>query len=183
MSGEKVGLTMAKREPGIVGFWEDEFKLLKAAEAFRDAGFKKFDTISPFPIHGMDDAMGLKRSKITYVCFAAGLFGCLFGLWFQSYVAYMDWPINVGGKPFLSWPAFIPVTFELTILFGGLASVAAMVLFCGLPKLNPPILDPDLTSHKFALFVTKNDPSYNDEKIKKLFTELNASDVREFAEF
>ncbi len=174
---------MLKGTGGLVGIWSDQNQVLKAAAAVRDAGFKKFDALTPFPVHGMDDAMGLKASWLPWVTFIGGTTGCITALAFQWYVAAYDWPLIIGGKPFFSLPAFIPITFELTILFGGLATVGAMFVVCGLPKLNPPIIDSSLTDNRFAIFIPENDVGYNVEKIDKLFRGLNAEEIRKVAEF
>ncbi|HEX4925635.1 MAG TPA: DUF3341 domain-containing protein, partial [Bdellovibrionales bacterium] len=163
---------MVNKTGGLVGIWSDEHSVLKAAEAAKNAGFTKFDAITPFPVHGMDDAMGLKRSWLPWVTFVMGAFGCAFAIWLQWYVAAYDWPLNIGGKPFFSLPAFIPVAFELTVLIGGLSTVAALFYMCGLPKVNPPIIDTRLTDDKFAIFIPENDTGYNVEKIDKLFRQL-----------
>ncbi len=168
----------SKTVNGVVGFFEDEHALLKAAEKTYAAGYRKFDSISPFPVHGMDNAMQLKRSIVPWFTFIAGTLGCTFGVWFQWWTSAVSWPINVGGKPMFSLPAFIPVIFEMTILFGALVSVAGMLWLCGLPKVDPPVIDPDLTSHKFALFIPENDDGYNEQKASDHLKSLNAKDVR-----
>lgn len=167
---------------GLVAFFPDEHSLLDAAHKVRAAGFEKFDSYTPFPIHGMDQAIGLKPSKLPYVTFVAGLTGCLAGLGLQTYINVYDWPINIGGKPQFSLPAFVPIIFELTILFGALATVGAMIAFCGLPKANPPIIDPGITDDKFALFIPEDDRGYDIAKIDSLFKDLGAVEVRKVAE-
>ncbi len=174
---------MAKRVSGVVGFWPDEHKLLDAAKQTYKAGHRKFDSISPFPIHGMDDAMGLKRSFIPWVTFFAGLTGLAFGTWFTWWTSAVDYPLNIGGRPFFSLPAFVPIMFELTILFGALSSVAAMIIANGLPKVDPPIIDPGLTCDKFALFIPENDTSYSAERAEEHLKKLGATEVRRVAEF
>jgi hypothetical protein len=174
---------MLKTSGGLVGIWSDENQVLKAAAAVRDAGFKKFDAITPFPVHGMDDAMGLKPSFLPWITLIGGLSGCTLAIWFQWYVAAYDWPLIIGGKPFFSLPAFIPVTFELTVLIGGLSTVAGLFVVCGLPKVNPPVIDPSLTDDRFALFIPETDVGYNVEKIDKLFRQLGAEEIRKIAEY
>jgi Protein of unknown function (DUF3341) len=169
---------MGKTITGMVGIWTDEFKVLDAAKKTKAAGFVKFDAITPYPVHGMEEAIGIPRSFIPWVTFVAGAIGCGAGLLLQWYVAVYDWPINIGGKPFWSLPAFIPVAFEATILFAALSSVATMIIVNGLPKVNPMIIDPALTSHKFAILIPNNDQGYSEEKIEKLFKELGAESVR-----
>ncbi len=176
---------MAKNKPvgGLLGVWSDEHKLLDAAKKLRAAGFEKFDSITPFPIHGMDDAIGLPRSKIPIVTFVSGLIGTIVGVGFQSWVFMKDWPLNIGGKPQFSLPAFVPIIFEVTVLFGALTTVAVMFMWNGLPKMNVNVLHPGLTDDKFGLFIPENDKGYDVAKIDKLFQQLGAEEIVKVAEF
>lgn len=177
---------MANRVSGVVGFWEDEYKLLAAAKNTYSAGYRKFDSISPFPIHGMDDATGIKRSPIPWVTFFAGLTGSSFGAWLTWWTSSQNYRINVGGKPlefFTALPGYIPIVFELTVLFAALSSVAAMFILNGLPKVDPPIIDPDLTSHKFALFIPDTESGYSAEKAEEHLKSIGATEVKRIAEF
>lgn len=174
---------MAKRKSGVAGIFYDEDKVLEAAEKMRLAGYKKFDAITPFPVHGMEEAVGIKRSWIPNVTFVAGITGLSAGLGLQYWTSAVSWPINVGGKPFFSIPAFIPVTFELTILFAALASVITMFAVNGLPTANPPIIHPDLTCHKFALWVPEDEDGYSVEKVEAFMKELGADEVTRVAEY
>ncbi|MFP5519225.1 MAG: DUF3341 domain-containing protein [Bdellovibrionia bacterium] len=168
---------------GIAGIFEHEHQVLEAARKAREMGFTKFEAISPYPIHGMEEACGIKRSWIPYVTFVAGSIGLISGLLLTWWTSAVNWPINVGGKPAFSLPAFIPILFELTILFAALSSVGALFYACGLPKIDPPTIDPDLTSHKFAVFVPQNDMGYDEAKLDKVFKDLGASEVKKVAEF
>ncbi|MCS6837541.1 MAG: DUF3341 domain-containing protein, partial [Bdellovibrionaceae bacterium] len=125
-----------------------------------------------------EEACGIKRSWIPYVTFIGGLAGLSLGTWFTYWTSAVSWPINVGGKPFFSLPAFVPVMFELTVLFAALSSVVALFYACGLPKVDPPVIDPDLTSHKFAIFVPEKQPGYQEEHLKKLFQSLGAKEIK-----
>lgn len=174
---------MAKRVSGVVGFWSDDHEIVAAANKMREAGYKKFDAITPFPVHGMEEAVGIKRSMIPWITFIAGLTGCGLGLLLQYWTSAVSWPINVGGKPMFSLPAFIPITFELTILFAALSSVGAMFILNGLPQIDPPIIDPDLTCHKFALWVPETEDGYDAEKVEGFLKELGAEETRKVAEF
>ena len=167
----------AKGQSGVAGIWSDEHKMIEAARQTRAVGFTKFDAISPFPLHGIDEAIGLKMSWIPWVTFVMGLLGCLFGLWFTWWVSAVSWPLIIGGKPMWSLPAFIPVIFELTIFFAALSSVGTLFYVCGMPKVEPPIIHPDLTSHKFALFIPENDTGFDWERVEKLFKDLGAEEV------
>ena len=174
---------MAKRVSGVAGLWSDDHKILEAANKMREAGYKKFDAITPFPVHGMEEAVGIKRSGIPWVTFIAAVMGGSLGLLLQYWTSAVDWPINVGGKPLFSIPAFIPVTFELTVLLAALSSVGAMFLLNGLPKVNPPIIDPDLTSHKFALWVPDTEEGYSVDKVETFLKELGAEEVKRVSEY
>ena len=174
---------MAKYQRGVAGIWEDDVQILQAARKMRQAGYTQFDAITPFPIHGMEEAIGIKRSMIPWVTFFAGLLGCAVGMGFQYWASVVSWPINVGGKPLFSLPAFVPITFELTILLAALSSVGALLYLCGLPKIDPPIIDPDITSHKFALWVPDTEINYNGEQIENFFKELGAIEVKHLGEY
>ncbi len=174
---------MARKTSGLAAIFTDEAKVLHAAHKTREAGFQKFDAISPYPIHGMEEACGIKRSSIPYVTFIAGMTGMLSGLLLTWWTSAVNWPINVGGKPFFSLPAFIPIIFELTILFAALCSVGALFYHAGMPKIDPPTIDPDLTCHKFAIFVPENDHGYDVAKLEKMFKDLGADEVKKVAEY
>lgn len=167
-----------KAQKGIAGIWLDEHKLVDAARKTRESGVQHFEAISPFPLHGIDDAIGIPRSFIPWVTFIAGTLGCSFGLWFTWWASSVDWAINIGGKPMWSLPAFIPVVFECTILFAALSSVGSLFVICGLPKVDPAIIDPDLTCHKFALFVPENSSRFDRASLEKLFRDNGAVEVK-----
>ena len=172
----------SKTTPGVVGFFDDDHECMVAARKMREAGYRKFDAITPFPVHGMEEAVGIERSPVPWVTFFFGLTGAILGLYFQYWTSAVSWPTLVGGMPFFSLPAFIPVTFEVTILFGALSSVGAMLALCGLPKVDPPILHPDLSSHKFALWVPETESGFDVQKTEEFLKSLGAQDVRR-AEF
>jgi len=138
----------------IIGYFDDERPLLAAARAARDAradGVEIVDAFVPYAVHGLDEAMGLRRSRLTWVCFLAGLAGGSLALGFELWTSVVSWPLNVGGKPFASVPAFIPVTFELTVLTAALVSaftfLARSRLFPG--KVRAAL--PRVTDDRFAL--------------------------------
>jgi hypothetical protein len=174
---------MSKKLGGVVGIWLDDHELVKAAHKVREAGYKKFDAITPFPVHGLEEAIGIRRSMIPWVTFIMGSVGLASGLALTFWTSAVDWAINVGGKPFFSGPAFTPIMFELTILFAALSSVVACFALCRLPKIDPPIIDPDLTSHKFALFIPENDVNYDAGRAEQLLKSVGAKEVRRIAEY
>lgn len=169
---------MAQYTRGIAGIWDEEHLVVKAARKTRESGFAKFEAISSYPIHGMEEACGIKRSWLPYVTFVAGVIGMFGGLLLTWWTSAVDWAINVGGKPFFSLPAFIPIIFELTILFAALSSVAALFVACKLPRVDPPVIDPDLSSHRFAIFIPHNDVGYDEARIEKMFKDMGATEVR-----
>lgn len=171
-----------KGHRGIAGIWLDEHNFVEAARQTRAGGYTKFEAISPFPLHGIDEAIGLPMSYIPWVTLIMGFTGFAFGTWFTWWTSAVDWALVIGGKPFWSLPAFVPVMFELTILFAALSSVGALLWICGLPSIDPPVIDPDLSSHKFALFVPESDTGFNAAKVEQLFRDLGAVEIKR-AEF
>lgn len=172
-----------KRLGGYAGIWTDEHMVVEAARKIHGMGFTKFDAISPYPIHGMEEACGIKRSPIPYITFGAAMVGLISALLLTWWTSAVNWPVNVGGKPFFSLPAFIPIMFELTVLFAALTSVGALFYFCKLPQIDPPTIDPALTSHKFAIFVPENDTGYDETKLASVFKEMGAVETKKVAEF
>jgi hypothetical protein len=168
---------------GIAGIFLTEDSVVNAARKVREAGYAKLEALSPYPIHAMEEACGIKRSAIPYVTFGAGCVGLLAALALTYYTSVVDWALNIGGKPFFSLPAFVPIMFELTVLFAALSSVGAFFYFCGMPKKTVPPIDKDLTCSKFAIFIPENDEGYNYERIEKMLKELGAAEVKKVMEF
>ena len=113
---------------GVLGHFYEPADALAAAVKVRDAGWKHFDFLTPFPIHGMEEAMGQKRSWIPWATGALALGGVLFAQGLQNYVMVWDWPMNFGGKPFAAWPAFIPITFEAMVFWAALGSALIAII-------------------------------------------------------
>ena len=177
---------------GILGFFDDPETLLEATAKVRDSEFKHFDAYTPYPVHGLETAQGLARSRVPYV---TGLFAftgttCAF-LW--EYAASKTWwPHIIGGKPFNSLPAFVPIMFELSILFGGIATFFAMIFFNRLPNLKRRAFDPSLTNNRFAILieaptVDEHDPdaqpeNFSPDHAEKFLQSLGAKDTRKVYE-
>lgn len=168
---------MAKYKSGLAGIFVTEEEILTAAAGCRDLGLKEFDAITPYPVHGMEEACGIKRSWIPYVTFVAGITGLTLGLLLTWWTSAINWPLNVGGKPFFSLPAFVPIMFELTILLAALGSVGALFYAAGIPKIDPPTIHPDLTSHKFAIFIPNTDTNYNESRLMEALHKWGATEV------
>lgn len=161
----------------LLAIYDCEEKLLKSAEKARDKKVEMYDIYTPFPVHGLDDAMGIKRSFLPYITFVAGAVGLVFSLGFQIWTSAYSWPVIVGGKPFISIPAFIPVTFEITILFAAHATVIAFLLYNKLfPGKSPVIMDEDQTCHKFVIAMEKDKVNIDD--VSSLFKENGAIEVK-----
>ncbi len=149
---------------GVVGEFKTPKSLMKAAEALRDAGYTQFETYSPFPIHGMDDAMGLKHSKLGWIVLCGGFTGLSCALALQWWTSAVDYKLTISGKPFFSYQAFVPVTFECMVLFSAFCAVFGMLALNRLPKLYHPVFKHsrfhDASSHSFFLSVDVKDPLY-----------------------
>jgi hypothetical protein len=164
----------------LKGTYLRDTDLKSAAEAVRFAGYTIEDAYTPFAVHGLDRAMGLKPSRLTWVCFLCGLFGAAFMLWFQFWSSAVDWPLDVGGKPYNSLPAFIPVTFEGAVLVGGLGVVAALFLVCGLrPGKKADLTAEGVTNDKLVLVVRQAGPEADPAHLRWLLGHHGAVEVTE----
>ena len=172
---------MDKQIYGLMAEFDTTTDIVKAAEKVRDAGFTKTDAFSPFPIHEMDEALGIKRSILPYLVFAGGITGLLLGIGMQYYMSVIDYPTMVGGRPHFSLPAFIPPAYELTILLAAFTAVFGMILLNGLPRPYHPVFNIarfSLASRdKFFLLIETEDPKFNYEETKKFMESLNPQEV------
>lgn len=153
----------------LVVAFASEDDLLAATRAVRAAGLRVLDTFTPYPVHGLPEAMGLSRSRLPVLCFVAAVVGAALKLWFEYWTATVDWPVNVGGKPWNSLPAFIPVTFEVMVLSAGLTTVLAFLVIGRLrPGKKPLLLAPGITDDRFVLAVEERDATFDLERVKAL---------------
>ena len=172
---------MDKKIYGLLAEFDTPTELVVAAEKIRDAGYTKTDAFSPFPIHEIDEALGIKRSILPYMVFCGGVIGLLSGLALQYYVHVIDYPIIVGGRPHFSLPSFIPPMFELTILLAAFTAVFGMLFLNGLPQPYHPVFNVPrfalATREKFFLLIETNDPKFDYEETKGLMESLNPQEV------
>lgn len=164
----------------LLGIFEREEDILGVARAARTSGLKIADVYAPYAVHGLDEAMGLRPSRLPWVCFALGIAGAAFKVWFEYWTTAVDWPINVGGKPWNSLPAFVPVTFEVMVLFAGISTVIALLLGRGLlpgRKAHLPCLG--VTDDRFAMVIEETDAAFDLERVRRLLEEFNAIHVEE----
>lgn len=162
----------------LVGNFREEKALLGAVRGLRDRGFAISDVYSPYAIHGIDEAMGLRRSRLPLVTFIAGATGLALAMLFQYWTSVVDWPINVGGKPDNSTLAWLPVAFEITVLFGALTTVLAFFLRSRLfPGARAQVFHPRVSNDTFALVLEQRDASLDASQARRLLNELGAISV------
>jgi hypothetical protein len=167
----------------LLGFFEREGDILGATRAVRQAGFRIADVYAPYAVHGLDKAMALAPSKLPWVCFLLGLLGAALKVWFEFWTTARDWPINVGGKPWNSLPAFVPVTFEVMVLFAGLSTVVAFLFVSRLyPGKGAALADRAVTDHHFVLVIEESDATFDPVKVHQLLKRYNVIRVDERVE-
>jgi len=167
---------MSKSKKFILGVFDNEEKLLAAIPKVRGEGIDIVEVFSPYPIHGIDPLLGYKMSRMPIAAFLFGLAGLSFAVWMQVWMMGFDWPLLVGGKPFLPFPSFVPVSFELTVLIASLGMVGTFLVVSGLkPSLNIEVLDVRITDDKIVMAIdsTKVDV----EKVTNLLKENGAIEV------
>jgi hypothetical protein len=177
---------MAEKIHGLLAMFDSPGALTHAAEGVRDAGYRDWDCITPFPIHGLDKAMGMPRSKVPRISLVGGITGFCTGMVMIWYVDKHDYPLTVGGKPFFSPLFAFPVSYELTILFTAFATIGGMLLLNGLPRHHHPVLNCDkmkeLTDEKFAIVIERVDARYNPENTRAFLSKLGATSVTEIGD-
>ena len=171
---------------GILGLFETAPQVYHAAEKVRDAGFKRWDVIAPFPIHGIDKAMGLKRSRVPAFTLAGGCIGFITGMLTVWYMNAYDYPLIVGGKPYFS-PIFpFPIAYELTILLAAFGTFFGQFITNLLPQHYHPTMNYEkfhrLTDDRFAIVIEAKDPGYDEVRTRELLTKLGATEVADIAE-
>lgn len=181
-----------KKEPrppkayGWMAEFENEHDLLHAAEKVRDAGYTKTDAFTPFPVHGIDHALGIKPTILPFIVLCAGLTGLCTALLMQWWMNGVDYRYIISGKPFGITPASIPVSFELTILFSAFTSVLGMLALNGLPKFSNPVFNnakfDRATNDRFFLYVDSHDKYYNRESVRELLASVSPSSLDEVIE-
>lgn len=156
----------------IKAFYTDDEDLLSGLRKLKEEGVEILDVLTPFPVHGLDKILGYRRSWIARVGFIGGAFGALAAFAFQAWIFTTDYPLNIGGKPFMAIPSFIPVTFEMTVLFAAVSMVFAFLIRSGIgPGANPIIHDERITDDRFVILVgLDGDPS--EANVSKLSTSL-----------
>jgi len=164
----------------LIATFADPEALVGAVESIRARGFKIYDVYAPCPVHGLDEAMGIRRSRLPYVTLAAGALACAATAAFEFYAAVFDWTLNVGGKPDNSTLAFVPIAFEMTVLAAGLATAGAFLLRAGLfPGSAPKLAGPPVTDDTFAVALRWRPNAFDTGEARRLLIESGATDIRQ----
>lgn len=176
---------MKKRPPiyGLLAEFDAAEPLLSATRRAHEEGYRKMDAYSPFPIEGLSEALGFRPSRLPRVVLLGAILGGLTGFLLQYWASAIYYPLNVGGRPLNSWPAFIPITFEMTVLGGALAAVLGMLGLNGLPMPYHPLFNVprfELASrNKFFLCIEATDPKFQAEETRRFLGSLEAQEVTE----
>ncbi|MEE9553235.1 MAG: DUF3341 domain-containing protein [candidate division Zixibacteria bacterium] len=165
----------------VIAEFDGAAGLFKAAEKLRDSGYKKFDCHSPFPIHGMDDAMGIKRSKLGFIAGAFAVIGFVGAVLLQWWASSVEYPLVISGKPFFSYQAYLPVTFAVAVLLAALAAVVGMLAMNKLPRWNHPLFKSELFEkfgdNGFFVTIESTDPKFDDQQTSDFLKSIGAGAI------
>lgn len=184
-----MGVGMAeprKTQVGLVGLYDDPTALVKAAGMVRDAGYHRWDCHTPYPVHGLDKAMGLRPSPVPFVAIGAAFCGLITAFLLTGGLSVLHYPIRIGGKPLFSWQAFVPIYFELFVLFAALATMGSVLWFCRLGRWYSPLHDSDIMRHvtcdRFAIVLEGGDEKYSESAARTLLEKTGCRDIRPLVE-
>ena len=168
---------------GLMAEFDSPEDLLAAARCAHAQGYRHMDAYTPFPVKGLAEAIGFHRTRLPLIVLIGGIVGCVGGFLLQYYLSVIDYPLNVGGRPFNSWPSFIPVTFELTILVAALSAVLGMLALNGLPMPYHPVFNVPrfelATRNRFFLCIEATDPQFDRAGTKRFLESLTPQGVYE----
>lgn len=166
---------------GVLAEFETPQAIYGACEKVRDAGFRKWDAYTPFPVHGLDKAQGLAASKLPWLVLVVGLMGTATAVGLQYWVHTMAYPLVISGKPYAAWPAYVPIIFELSVLFAAFAAVLGMLGINKLPMLHHPLFNSRrferVTDDRFFIAIESADPKFNPQATFEFLKGLGASHV------
>jgi mono/diheme cytochrome c family protein len=167
---------------GYTGIFDTPDDIIHAAEKVADEGYEKYDVNTPYPVHGMDDAMKLPPSKLGYAALVFGLSGTVSALAIMYFMSVIDYAIIIGGKPFFAFPAFVPIMFEVTVLAASIATVVTMIaIFFKFPNISHPLHNTDymkkVSSDKYGICLQADDKKFTEEEAKSFLEKLGAKDI------
>lgn len=166
---------------GVLAEFRNPKELVDAASSVKKSGYQDFDTYAPFPIHGMEKAMGLKKSPLGWIVLGGALTGMIGALALMIWVMGYEYPMNISGKPFINFPVYIPITFELTVLLAAFATTFGMLALNKLPRFHNPLFNVDRFSKAsddgFFVHIEASDDLFSEEKVKKLFQDNGATHI------
>lgn len=166
---------------GLLAEFETTGELYRACEQVRDAGYTRWDSHTPFPVHGLDRAMGMRRSILPLIVLGMALGGGTLGFGLQYWVHSIEYPLVISGKPFFTWPAFVPVTFELAVLFGALGAVFGMFALNRLPMHHHPLFNSErfesATNDRFFISIESWDPKFDASGTRRFLEGIGARHV------
>jgi hypothetical protein len=168
---------------GLMAEFEHPEEVVAAARRAHGEGYRKMDAYTPFPIEELSEALGLRHTLLPWVVLCGGATGALAGFFMQYYLSVVEYPLNIGGRPLNSWPSFIPVTFEMTILFAALSAVLGMIVLNGLPKPYHPVFNVPrfalASRNRFFLCIESGDPKFDLERTRQFLLDLHPAGVSE----
>ncbi len=168
---------------GLLAEFAGADQLVAAAREVTNAGYRKTDAFAPFPVHGLSEALALGRTRVPLFVLLGGIFGAVGGYFMLYYACKLSFPINVGGRPLNSWPAFIPITFEMTVLFAGFAAVVSMLALNGLPMPYHPVFNVSTfrwaSRDRFFLLIERTDEQFDLKKTTAFLRSIGAIDIQE----
>ena len=167
----------------VVGVFDTPGALLRACEELRDEGYERFDAHTPFPVHGLERAMGLRATKVAWISLAGGILGGVGGFALQAWTMGVDFPQNLSGKPFFAFQAYVPITFEMTILFAAFGAFFGAWALNALPRLFHPVMQhpafATASDDRFLVSVEARDPRFNLERTRALLAAQGATQIDE----
>ena len=167
----------------LLAAFDHESDLLAATAAVRRQRWKILDAYTPYAVHGLDEAMGLRPSRLTWVCFICAMLGAVGMLWLEHWTMSVDWPVNVGGKPWNSLPSDVPVAFEAAVLLAGFGSVFALFAVSRLyPGKRTRILDRRVTNDRFVLTIDESNSAFDLTEVERFLQPFSAVEVRELVD-
>jgi len=166
---------------GVLAEFDTAHGIYIAAEKVREAGYTRWDALTPFPVHGLERVMGLEASRVPIVALVMALCGACLGLALEYWTSAVDYPLVIAGKPFFSWPAFVPVIFELTVLFGAAGALLSSLFFARLPRWYHPSFygqaSGRVSDDRFCLLILAADPRFDAAKTVEFCQQLSPRSV------